>query len=62
MLIHQVTEAHKRHEIPPHSIFAVDRLVHRAVSEVLSIIYHQVYGVNYIYVAMIYSNYKSKYA
>ena len=34
----QVTEAHKRHGTPPHCIFAVDNLVHRAVSEVLSII------------------------
>ncbi|XP_065906670.1 mitogen-activated protein kinase kinase kinase 15-like isoform X2 [Dysidea avara] len=33
-----VTEAHKRHQTPPHCIFAVDRLVHRAVSEVLSIV------------------------
>jgi len=34
----QVTEAHKRHGTPPHCIFAVDNLVHRAVSEVLSIV------------------------
>jgi len=38
ILMVQVTEAHKRHGTPPHCIFAVDNLVHRAVNEVLSVV------------------------
>lgn len=38
LLVLQVTAASKRHETPPHCIFAIDSLVRRAVQSVLAIV------------------------